>query len=229
MRLLAILLGLVIPLASITLVAGHAALERFDPSPGAVLDEAPARVDGFFTQDIRRQEGASFIQVFDADGNQVDNGAPVIDDEDRRHMYAELQAGLGEGRYLVAYQTLSDEDDELDGSCFLFFVGQAAADEAHQERVRIDAPEDCPIDIEEATVLFGAPEEEEAEGGEAPELQGRVQELEGQVSQLQAALAEAQAEDDDVPVGALIGAAVGAAAAGLVLGGGLVLALRRRA
>jgi hypothetical protein len=88
----------------------------------------------------------------------VNDGSPVIDDADRRHMYVELQTSLSEGRYLVAWQTLSDEDDELDGSCFLFFVGQAAADAAHDERLRINAPVSCPVDIEEATALFAKPE-----------------------------------------------------------------------
>ena len=59
----------------------------------------------------------------------------------------------------MAWQTLSDQDDELDGSCFLFFVGQDAADLAHQDRVRIDHPESCTIDLEEATALFGKPDE----------------------------------------------------------------------
>lgn len=160
MRLLmTILLGVVASLAFVTVVAGHAAPERFDPAPGAVLNEGPAQVDGWFTQDIRRQEGASFIQLFDADGDQVDSGEPVIDDDDRRHMYVELEPGLGEGRYLVAWQSLSDEDDELDGGCYWFFVGQAAADDAHEERLRINAPEGCPIDLAEASVIFGQAED----------------------------------------------------------------------
>ena len=208
-------------LAAIATVLGHAAPERFDPAPGAVLDAAPERVDGWFIQDVRRQEEASFIKVFDANDNQVDDGAPVIDDADRRHVYANLTPGLGEGRYMVAWQTLSDEDDELDGSCFLFFVGQAAADEAHEEKLRINTPEDCPVDIEEATALFAKPEEEDEEGGEAAELQARVQELE-------AALAEAEAEDGDVPLAALVGAAVGSGVAMLLVGGILGFVLRRR-
>lgn len=48
-------------LALVSNVLGHAAAERFDPAPAAVLDAAPQRVDGWFTQDICRQEGASFI------------------------------------------------------------------------------------------------------------------------------------------------------------------------
>ncbi len=144
MRIATTLAAGLLALTAATTVLGHAAPERFDPAPGAVLDAAPDRVDGWFIQDVRRQEEASFIKVFDADGNQVDDGAPVIDDADRRHLYVNLTSSLDEGRYMVAWQTLSDEDDELDGSCFLFFVGQAAADEAHEARSRIDVAGKCP-------------------------------------------------------------------------------------
>ena len=129
MRLLTtMLLGIVASLAVVVGVSGHAAPERFDPSPGAVLNEGPALIEGWFTQEIRRQEGASFIQVFDATGDQVDNSGSVVDDEDRRHMYVGLQPGLGDGRYMVVWQGLSDEDDEFDGGCYWFFVGEAAAE-----------------------------------------------------------------------------------------------------
>ena len=140
-------LALVAALLQMNMALGHAAPERFNPAPGEVLEEAPAAVDGWFTQDIRRQEGVSSIQVFDADGAQVDDGKTVIDDDDRRHMRVALQSGLGPGRYVVAYQTLSDEDDEVDGGCFLFFVGQEAEDAAHEDKARIEAPEECPLSV----------------------------------------------------------------------------------
>ena len=136
-------------LAAVTTVLGHAAPERFDPSPGAVLNAAPDRVDGWFTQDIRRQEDESFLRVYrvEADGSlgeRVDSDSTVIDDNDRRHMYVDLSTDAGPGEYAVAWQTLSDEDDELDGACYRFFVGQEAADAAHQARSRIDVAGVCP-------------------------------------------------------------------------------------
>jgi len=199
MRLFAIILGLAIPFAFVTLVAGHASPERFDPPVGAVLEQAPARIDGWFTQDVRRTE-ESFLRVLDEAGDLVSQPA-VIDDADRRHMYAELQPGLGPGRYLVAWQTFSDEDEEVDGACFLFFVGQAAADKAHQDRVRIDDPESCPVMVEAG---------EQPAGGTAEP---------SSVSE----------GDEGVPVAALIGATIGAAAGGLTVGGaGAWVAVRRR-
>ena len=159
MRLPIVILSLALPLVLVSVVFGHAAAERFDPSPGAVLETAPSQVDAWFIQDVRRQEGASFIEVYDASGNQVDDGSPIVDDADRRHMSVGVNAGLGAGRYMVAWQSLSDEDDELDGGCHYFFVGQAAADLAHEQKLRINAPEECPIDLEGATSLYGKSEE----------------------------------------------------------------------
>ncbi len=158
MRLIISLLALASPLVFITLASAHAAPERFDPSPGAVLPAAPPQVQGWFIQDVRRQAEASFIKVFDAGGMQVYDKSPVVDDTDRRHVSAKLESGLGPGRYMVAWQTLSDEDDELDGGCYWFFVGQAAADKAHEEKLRINAPDGCPINLEEASALFTKPD-----------------------------------------------------------------------
>ena len=159
MRLFILSLALLGPLLAVSLASGHAAPERFDPAPGTVLSAAPQEAQGWFTQDVRRQEGASFIRVFDASGTQVDEGQPVVDDADRRHMSVNLNSGLEAGRYMVAWQTLSDEDGELDGGCYWFFVGQEAADKAHEEKLRINAPDGCPVDLEEASALFTKPEE----------------------------------------------------------------------
>ncbi len=136
-------------LATVATAGGHASPERFDPGPGAVLDAAPAQVDGWFTQDIRRQEDQSFLRVYsvEADGSlgqRVDTDTTTIDDADRRHMFVDLTPDTGPGEYAVAWQTLSDEDDELDGNCYRFFVGQAAADAAHEARSRIDMAGVCP-------------------------------------------------------------------------------------
>jgi methionine-rich copper-binding protein CopC len=149
MRIAITLAAGVLALLAITAALGHASPERFDPAPGQVLTNAPSRVDGWFTQDIRRQEEQSRLRVYrvEADGSlsqQVDTGATVIDDSDRRHMYVDLAPDLGAGEYAVAWQTLSDEDDEPDGNCYRFFVGLEAAAAAHDARSRIDVAGDCP-------------------------------------------------------------------------------------
>jgi methionine-rich copper-binding protein CopC len=149
MRIAITLAACLLALSAATVALGHASPERFEPSPGQVLDNPPTSVHGWFTQDIRRQEDETFLRVYrvEADGSlgqRVDGDATVIDDSDRRHMFVELAPDMGPGQYAVAWQTLSDEDDELDGNCYHFFAGQEAADSAHQTRSRIDMAGVCP-------------------------------------------------------------------------------------
>ena len=197
-----------VPAALLTtgaIALGHAEPERFAPAPGAVLNEAPQRVDGWFIQEIRRAD-ETFIRVLDEAG-QVVSQERLVDDSDRRHIYAELSAGLGPGRYLVAYQTYSDEDDEVSGGCFLFFVGQEAADAAHAGKEELSAADDCPVETEEEAATSA--------------LSQRVQQLETE-------LAATGDSDDGVAIGATVAIAVGSGAAMLIVGGAIGLALRRR-
>ncbi len=115
---------------------------RFDPSPGAVLDAAPAGVTGWFTSDSRRAEG-SFIEVLDRDGANVATGDVELSG-DRRQMSVALQPNLGEGRFVVHWSTLDDADGEEFSDCFAFFIGQDAADEALQHGESLDAAAECP-------------------------------------------------------------------------------------
>ena len=149
MRIALTLAAGLLALVAVTATFGHAAPERFDPSPGQVLDAAPSRVDGWFVQDIRRQENQSFLHVYrvQADGSlgdRVDAGSTTIDDADRRHMYVGVKPSVGPGEFAVAWQTLSDEDQEADGGCHRFFVGQEAAAAAHRAKSRIDVAANCP-------------------------------------------------------------------------------------
>src|SRR3970040_1919546 len=137
------LLGLV----GISAASGHSAPVRFNPAPGQVRDAAPQRVDGWFTQEMRRSGEETSIVVHprleDAMLGDPVSGEPVIDDSDRRHMYAELTGDLMPGQYVVAWSALSDEDDHPDSGCFRFFVGQEAADAAAQSAAGLDAAEEC--------------------------------------------------------------------------------------
>src|SRR3972149_6139997 len=135
----------------LTLAAGLLALVAISAAsghsvPGQALDAAPQRVDGWFTQEMRRsgEETSLVVHPVMSDsmlGNPV-SGETVIDDSDRRHMYAELTGDLMPGQYVVAWSALSDEDDHPDSGCFRFFVGQEAADAAAQSEARLDAAEE---------------------------------------------------------------------------------------
>jgi methionine-rich copper-binding protein CopC len=123
-------------------VGAHSRPVRLDPAPGAVLQSAPAQVQGWFTADLRRDPNWTFIHVTDAQGNRVDSGETALSDN-RRQMTATLRSGLGPGRYIVTWRTFDEVDGAIFGDCYVFFVGQAAADQALAENVRLDAGRDC--------------------------------------------------------------------------------------
>src|SRR3990172_11211306 len=103
----------------------HSRPVSFSPAPGAVLEAAPAKVEGWFTSDIKRAD-ESFIRVMDANGARVDAGQTSLS-PDRRQMGVTLAGGLGPGRYLVHWSTHDDADGEVFAGCHAFFFGQAAA------------------------------------------------------------------------------------------------------
>ncbi|HXH22914.1 MAG TPA: copper resistance protein CopC [Dehalococcoidia bacterium] len=124
-------------------VAGaHSRPVRLEPAPGAVLQSAPAQVQGWFTADLRRDPNWTFIRVTDAQGNRVDTGETVLS-ANRRQMTATLRSGLGPGRYLVTWRTWDEVDGAIFGDCYYFFVGQAAADQALAENLRLDGGRAC--------------------------------------------------------------------------------------
>jgi copper transport protein len=127
---------------STQLASAHSRPIRFDPAPGAVLNTAPGQVTGWFTSDLRRDPNWSFLRVTGPDGQRVDSGETALA-SDRRQMTATLRPGLGPGRYIVTWRTWDDADGEIFGDCFTFFVGQAAADAALSENLRLDGGSAC--------------------------------------------------------------------------------------
>jgi methionine-rich copper-binding protein CopC len=125
-----------------TQVFAHSRPLRFDPAPGAVLQTAPSQVTGWFTGDIRRDPNWSFIQVTDAQGQRVDSGETQLS-TDRLQMTAALRPGLPPGAYLVTWRTWDDADGEIFGDCYVFYVGQAAADAGIAAKTRLDGGSRC--------------------------------------------------------------------------------------
>jgi methionine-rich copper-binding protein CopC len=122
--------------------SAHARPVRFDPPAGAVLNTAPASVQGWFTGELRRVD-ETFIRVLDGSGNRVDSG-PVQLTSDRRQMSVALRDGLPEGRYLVYWSAFDDRDAHAVSGCHAFFMGQAAADAALAAFQPLDGGADCP-------------------------------------------------------------------------------------
>jgi methionine-rich copper-binding protein CopC len=123
-------------------VFAHSRPVLLQPAPGAVLDTAPAQVRGWFTSELRRDPNWSFLKVTDAQGTRVDTGETTLS-SDRKQMTVALRTGLGAGRYLVAWRTFDDADGEIFGDCYVFFVGQAAADASVAGNGRLDGGSAC--------------------------------------------------------------------------------------
>jgi methionine-rich copper-binding protein CopC len=123
-------------------VEAHSRPLRFDPAPGAVLTAPPTTVQGWFTSTIRRDPNWSFLRVTNAQGQRVDTGETNLS-SDRLQMSVNLTPNLAPGRYMVTWRTFDDGDGEIFGDCYIFFVGQEAADQALRDRIRLDGGSAC--------------------------------------------------------------------------------------
>ncbi len=107
----------------------HAGYHESTPADSETVTESPERVDVFFTQEIARLGGLPTMTVVNVFGDIIAD-EPVLDDTNRKHVYVDLPAALGTGRYTVIWHTLSDEDGEEAQGAFHFFVGEAPDDTA---------------------------------------------------------------------------------------------------
>ncbi|HEY5638917.1 MAG TPA: copper resistance protein CopC [Dehalococcoidia bacterium] len=105
----------------------HAGYEESTPADGETVSESPERVDVFFGQEIARQGGLPTMIVVNVFGDIIAD-EPVLDDTNRKHVYVDLPAAMGTGRYTVIWHTLSDEDGEEAQGAFHFFVGEVTGE-----------------------------------------------------------------------------------------------------
>ena len=139
------------------IASAHSRPVRFEPSPGQVLQAAPSQVSGWFTGELRRDPNWTFLHVTDAQGNRVDAGEAQFS-SDRLQMTVPLKPALGPGRYLVTWRSFDDGDGAIFGDCFVFYVGQAAADQGLKDSQRLDgggSRECARVDFEAATARPG--------------------------------------------------------------------------
>lgn len=123
----ALLLAVVGGLLLVGAAHAHARYLRSEPGDGAVVATAPTRVDIWFTQELFRREGENWIRVFGLDEQPVYAGEAQVGDDDRKHLWIMLQAGLEPGQYRVEWRNLSAEDGDPDEGSFSFTLDPQAA------------------------------------------------------------------------------------------------------
>lgn len=119
-------LGLAL-LASTLLVTRSAAhgteiLIKSDPADGSVLEQSPSQVMAWFDSEL---ETDSTLQVFDLEGNQVDNRDGGVDlyDPDHASMVVSVPL-LPDGVFIVQWKAVLADGDTVE-SVFTFGVGES--------------------------------------------------------------------------------------------------------
>ncbi len=154
-RLGAVMLALVLLVASTSNAFAHARYDRSDPPAGGMVDGQPFVLTAYFTQELTSK---STLRVLDANGVQVDLGDGHVDlnDPDRKIMYVTLPE-LPVGVYTVEYSAVSAEDGHTEPGTFAIGVGMtppSATDPASEPAVEPTGGS-CPLPVDNAdtTVL----------------------------------------------------------------------------
>ena len=80
---------------------GHAELDKSSPKVGEKVASAPSAVTIAFTEELKAE--GSVIQVFDAQGKEVDTGDSHLDARDQSTMVVSLVKDLGAGKFTVKW------------------------------------------------------------------------------------------------------------------------------
>ncbi|ODU52898.1 MAG: hypothetical protein ABT07_00250 [Microbacterium sp. SCN 70-10] len=98
----------------------HDELVSSDPSADAVLDALPAQITLSYSADILDSDGASVIQVTDATGTSLTDGAPTVSGT----VVTQALAGSASGAVTVVWRVVSSDGHPIDGT-FSFTVPAA--------------------------------------------------------------------------------------------------------
>ena len=95
---------------------------KSEPADGAALDESPAQVTAWFSEEL---DTSSALKVYNLAGEQVDNGDGGVDlnDPDHASMIVTLPP-LDDGVYLTQWTAVLLDGDTVNGA-FTFGVGEA--------------------------------------------------------------------------------------------------------
>jgi methionine-rich copper-binding protein CopC len=133
-------------LLSPSAASAHARYESSSPARGEILAVGPNEVEITFSQDIQRIAGKYDIQVNIDRGSTVTSGPAVVNDEDRTRMSVPLQPNLADGRYVVHWNNVSDEDGDPAEGAFSFYVNYEpnAVDLQNDQQLELIGAEETP-------------------------------------------------------------------------------------
>ena len=128
-RIKALLIGILIAggLLFTETAHAHSAYVHSNPGADAVIATSPAKVEIWFSQELFRRKGENVIHVSGPDGLEISSGKTTIDDDDRTHIWVELNPNLPAGKYLVEWKNISVEDGHSTEGSSNFIIDPQAA------------------------------------------------------------------------------------------------------
>src|SRR5258708_24636211 len=102
----------------------HAYLVHADPPPGSTLAQAPTQLRLTFSEQV--DSAFSQVHVLNARRETIDRGDGAVAADDPRAMVVSLHPGLADGRYTVAWRTLSADDGHSESGAYPLIFGSAA-------------------------------------------------------------------------------------------------------
>jgi copper resistance protein C len=94
------------------IASAHAFLDHADPKVGSVVNQSPAQIKAWFTQEP--EPDFSVIQVFDDQGKQIDNKDTHADSADAKLLIVTLPV-LQPGKYKVHWHVVSVDTHTTEG------------------------------------------------------------------------------------------------------------------
>lgn len=120
--LLKLLIAVAVLLAAPAAASAHATLEGSAPPRGATVEEQPGAVALRFSEPVEGNFGA--VRVYDAEGEQVDEGEAFHPGGEGAELGVRLQPGLADGSYTATYRVVSADGHIVSGG-YVFSIGKA--------------------------------------------------------------------------------------------------------
>lgn len=109
-------------LAAPATASAHATLDGSDPARGATVKEQPGAVVLRFSEPVEGNFGA--VRVYDAEGEQVDEGEAFHPGGEGAELGVRLKPGLSDGSYTATYRVVSADGHIVSGG-YVFSIGKA--------------------------------------------------------------------------------------------------------